>query len=137
MRGVSEESRQLLLVLDLWHHEIEVASEARVANVRGWFDLGGPPEPEEAVFVAGSAMVVHTISSLDGHMQFPRPLFFGPSAPVQYRNKPPGAPETEAFPRRSSIVFSLVLFYRRLSVVFTEYSLYLLPHHGRPSILYV
>ena len=108
MRGISKESRQLL-VLALWHHEIEVASEARVAHVRGWFDLGGPPEPEEAVLVAGSATVVDTISSLDGHMQFPRPLFFDPSALLQHRNKPPGAPKTEAFPHRLSIVFPLVL----------------------------
>lgn len=134
MRGVGEESRQLL-VLALWHHEIEVASEARVAHVRGWFDLGGPPEPEEAVSVAGSAMVVHTISSLDGHMQFPRPPFFDPSALLQHRNKPPAAPETEAFPRRLSIIFPLVLFCRRLLVVFTKYSLHLLPTLGRPAIL--
>lgn len=67
----------------LRHHDIKVAGKARIAHISGRLGLGGPPDPEEAMLLAGGAMMVDAIRSDDGRVQLPRPTFSNPSAPTQ------------------------------------------------------
>lgn len=65
-------------------HKIEVAGEASIAHISGGLSLGGPPDPEKAIFLASGAMVVEAVRSNDGRVQLPGPTFSDPSVFIRY-----------------------------------------------------